>query len=46
MSTRRGVVAMIGVLVLLGAGAPAMAADLKLGATLSLTGGTDESESL
>jgi len=42
MSTRRGVVAMIGVLVLLGAGAPAMAADLKLGATLSLTGGTDD----
>jgi branched-chain amino acid transport system substrate-binding protein len=45
MSTRCNVVAIIGVLVmavLLGAGAPATAADLKLGATLSLTGGTDD----
>jgi branched-chain amino acid transport system substrate-binding protein len=45
MGARRGATAWIGVLVValvLGRGGPAPAADLKLGSTLSLTGGTDD----
>ena len=45
MGARRGATAWIGILVvalLVGLGGPAPAADLKLGSTLSLTGGTDD----
>jgi len=45
MGARRGATAWIGILVvalLFGLGGPAPAADLKLGSTLSLTGGTDD----
>jgi branched-chain amino acid transport system substrate-binding protein len=45
MGARRGATAWIGILVValvVGLGGPAPAADLKLGSTLSLTGGTDD----
>src|SRR5713226_2752635 len=45
MGARRGATAWIGILVValvVGRGGPAPAADLKLGSTLSLTGGTDD----
>src|SRR5260370_3295357 len=45
MGARRGASAWIGILVValvVGLGGPAPAADLKLGSTLSLTGGTDD----